>query len=528
MIRRLFDYIPRPWSIDRVKAPWGSGQPLLDFVATNPGSDTLPDESSDDSTVRWAPGALDALFVPTEEDAKGAADRVGGKLQEVLRRSSDSNANDLYAAARSESTAGYVDVLLASFTNSAPTQLDRLHRVGHWLATRSPHREPVKLGLSLMGIAHTHQTHDVALKLARHDEFTLFAVMALLNSGRGTADDLLSIAQSVKGWGRIQAIYRIEGRSNDQLRTWLLREGYRNEIMVEYTALICAREGDLLNALRLPAPDEALLAGAGDIIGALIQGRGGPVEGIESYADGPLATVYYLRLAAERELSVNDFLNVAAIRSFLMEEGGEAYDPELGWLQVREGALDFCASILAPDRWVQRVAYQLEHGTLEECRIAHLAARHLDLDDWRILYSRLQGGDSLWYEFLQGIDEPRLNNVLSLAQELLPLEAMASGPAEAMGFGPEFENHTALDFLLQTLRDFPGRGWPLIRVGLKSPVIRNRNMAAQALACWDRYQWEADTLQVLGEAIRNEPVQETRERLEALVAGHQDLGLEGS
>jgi hypothetical protein len=44
----------------------------------------------------------------------------------------------------------------------------------------------------------------------------------------------------------------------------------------------------------------------------------------------------------------------------------------------------------------------------------------------------------------------------------------------------------ALDFILQDLRRFPGKGRPLIRAGLQSPVVRNRNMTVRALAAWGR------------------------------------------
>ena len=87
---------------------------------------------------------------------------------------------------------------------------------------------------------------------------------------------------------------------------------------------------------------------------------------------------------------------------------------------------------------------------------------------------------------MQTKDDERADRVIRFAEETLPLKEIASGPTEAPGFGPQFRQHMALDIVLQELRRFPGKGWTLIQAGLQSPTVRNRNMAIQALAAWER------------------------------------------
>ena len=60
---------------------------------------------------------------------------------------------------------------------------------------------------------------------------------------------------------------------------WLLREGFRNEVMNEYLAHLAATTGDLYTALLDPEPDEALLDGAGGIIDALCAAGGASLDG---------------------------------------------------------------------------------------------------------------------------------------------------------------------------------------------------------------------------------------------------------
>jgi hypothetical protein len=109
--------------------------------------------------------------------------------------------------------------------------------------------------------------------------------------------------------------------------------------------------------------------------------------------------------------------------------------------------------------------------------------------------------------------------VLALAEELLPLAAIASGPADELGLRPQFSAHHALDFVVQALRDLPGRGWRLVRAALASPVVRNRNMAIQALAAWGRERWPVDAEDVLREALGREPRADVRAAIEETLAG---------
>ena len=116
-------------------------------------------------------------------------------------------------------------------------------------------------------------------------------------------------------------------------------------------------------------------------------------------------------------------------------------------------------------------------------------------------------------------DEVRIDRVLEFAETILPLEKVATGPGEEMGLGPGFELHGTLDWILQDLRRFPLRGWKFIQAGLRSPVIRNRNMAIQALATWPREAWSAEVTLAVQELHNREPRDDVKRRLDDLVEG---------
>jgi hypothetical protein len=143
----------------------------------------------------------------------------------------------------------------------------------------------------------------------------------------------------------------------------------------------------------------------------------------------------------------------------------------------------------------------------------------LGIDAWEVYFERLKRGENQWYFVMQTNDQERVERVIEFAEKTLPLKEIASGPSNSLGLGPEFQHHRALDFVLQELRRFPDKGWSLIRSGLQSPTVRNRNMAVQALAAWDRTVWPVEAEGLLNRAIEAEPKDETRAIMEKALAG---------
>jgi hypothetical protein len=82
-------------------------------------------------------------------------------------------------------------------------------------------------------------------------------------------------------------------------------------------------------------------------------------------------------------------------------------------------------------------------------------------------------------------DAAPVGRVLAFAEATLDLAGIATGAAGEVGRGPESEPRRCLDYVLDKLYRFPGRGERLIEVGLLSPVGTNRFVAA-ALAAWPR------------------------------------------
>lgn len=520
------------WDIESVNPPWGDRPSIYQHILANirPGEpglsekgDLLPDEEivNAGKQIRWAPGALDGVFGHHSgtSDATEIANKILKSLETLTGKSTDESAGALYSLLLEHRTLSYVDHLLEAVVNHDDLNLERLHTIAQWLATGATDREPVKCAIALLGVFTGGHDRDLLLTLGRHEELTLFVSVALSNNDNDSDLTLWSLACLVTGWGRIHIIERLTETRDEQIKAWMLREGYKNGIMQEYTALICAKTGELLRALRRPEPDDKLLTGAGSILTALIAaGHGGPFAGMESYEDGAEATELYLRHLQARDIDVQGFVDINTIEEFLKGDSSELNDTP-GWRQRRESLLSLTKAILSRPAWEPNVREALSSENDQTFWPATQAARVLGVDAWDIYFERLKRGEDRWYFALQTDNQERVDRVLKFAEETLPLQKIASGPTDALGVGPEFRDHSALDSLLQELPRFPGKGWPLIQAGLQSPTVRNRNMAVQALAAWDRTTWPGEAEPLLKRAIKLEPEDRTREIMAKALAG---------
>jgi hypothetical protein len=153
---------------------------------------------------------------------------------------------------------------------------------------------------------------------------------------------------------------------------------------------------------------------------------------------------------------------------------------------------------------------------------ADRAAQVLGIDTWTFHWERLQAkplDSGRWFNVMKACNDERIDDAVALAERHLQLENIATGPADEMGMGPGWEPHGCLDFILQELVRFPGKGVRLVKAGLHSPVTRNRTMALRALSEWGEANWPDSIAPMLQQAMEREPVDGVRERMRKVLAG---------
>lgn len=481
----------------------------------------LPDEPEVTDGIRWAPGAMDGVLGHhvSGDDVAKRANEIAAVFVKACQRKSRRRLKRLYDAVNDDDVIGYLDAMIERLVELQPHR-DRLHEVARWLATSSADRSPVKVGIALLGITGLDGDVGVVRALGAHEEFTLFAAVALNNGLEAPESELWALASSVDGWGRIQCVERLRDTTDPAIRAWILRQGYRNSVMYEYLAYIAATTGGLLDALRDGTPDRELLTTAGEILEALCVG--GPAEDMSDYADGADAVEAYLAHMSARAETLRDFQSISSIAMFLEVE--ERWDDlaSIGWTATRREAFErACEEILGRDSWDPIIYAGLDSDDGADSWLAEQAAKRRGLDIFDIQIARIRRDPlgSGWFAAWQGVDDARARTLAAVATELLPLDEIATGPGDAMGLGPGWQAHGALDWSLQALRDHPSVGADLVLTGLQSPVIRNRNMALNCLKEWPREQWPDGAIELARRLAESDPNEQAREFAAEVLAG---------
>ncbi|MGE3143230.1 MAG: hypothetical protein AB7L65_07895 [Hyphomonadaceae bacterium] len=315
-------------AIARLPAPWAAGAALYAQIeaalAADPETRAIEMEwraSEGSSEVRWAPGAIDSLFgAPDETPGRIKARQIIAALNNVARQPSARSFAHLYALLLEDDVIHVIDQILPNIAEQGAHHRETLAALARRLAKEAPDAEPVKAGLALLGVFGEARDADLIARLGRHDEFTVYSVVALSNLlGEESETQIWALAKQVHGWGRIQAVERLRHTQDAAIKAWMLREGFRNDVADGYLACLCARAGALKEALEAKRADAALLMGAADLFDAMLSD--GPGEGVEDYAEaGEAASLYLDHLTRTPSDEAQHFLVAQRLIAFVNED----------------------------------------------------------------------------------------------------------------------------------------------------------------------------------------------------------------
>lgn len=477
--------------------------------------DKLPDDETifKEGDIRWVAGGMDGAF---GHHSSGKNDpsvkKLFRALKDVLKLRDSKSVSTLYGLLCDDSTLSFVDGLIEEIANADLVTDASLYALAKWLLKNAPDREPVKTAIALLGVCGTKDDLELFLDIGKHEEFTLYTCVAIVHSADNPEEALWEIAKAVHGWGRIQAIDRLAETDNPDIKMWLLREGYKNDVMHEYVAYICATTGDLHGALSTDHPDDEVIKGACMILRSMQT----PGTSIDEYECAPKTALLLFKHLENREMSPTELHTIDFMRTLLQDMPLDKQE-QLGWSEVSKNLLEISAKILARPTWSSKIEEGLKSSDRMEFWNASAAAQYLNIDTWDIHYEKVRMGESNWYTLMQTKDESRIRKAVALAETTFPLDIVASGVSDSRGLGPDFALHNDFGMVLQELRHWPRIGYGLIMAGLKSPVVRNRNMSLMALKTWDRNCWEADTEDALRNLLEIEPNERTKDLIREIL-----------
>lgn len=514
---------PTGWSPATVTPPWGKRPSIYPLVKKKP-DNPLPDEQEFAVVhqVHYAAGAIDGVFghEMSEEPVSDRAKLLCRAFEVVLEEASETKLQKLYEMMKSTAM-NCVDPLLEQMSKVKNLPVDRLETLAKWLVENAADREPLKFGIAILGIFPGGRNRELFMTLGAHDEFTLYAAVALMNTEESAEPFLFELAKKVHGWGRIHLLERLAGTSTPEIKDWIFYEGYKNSVMYEYLAQIAAETGDLRGKLNSDKIDDRLRTAAREILESLLGVENGSTPGLDSFQHGAEVVERYLQILGVRPTTIRELVLINDIAEYLKRDVDWAPLESCGWNMLRrKWILAYCLKTIALPHWIEIVERGLKADAPDDFFWAQKAAGVLGIDTYQPCYERIQAGKrDCWYFLMTATTDLQIEHALDLAVKHLPLEKIATGPAKELGLGPGYDAHSDLGYVLQELHRFPGQGWSLIQVGLKSPVTRNRYQALRALAAWDRTKRPFEIEIELRRAVQLEPDDSLQKKIEAVLEG---------
>jgi hypothetical protein len=242
---------------------------------------------------------------------------------------------------------------------------------------------------------------------------------------------------------------------------------------------------------------------------------------MNSYSEAAATCVLYLEHVKSASPDLQHYVATHALLDYVANDDRPTVERLAnGWSETAIAQVQRLArEILELDAWRVLIGDQLNSTDPQVFHQAADAAVKAGIDPFPWHWKRLQekpDDSGAWSYAMRHMNADRIDAALKLAEEHLPLANIATGPADEMGLGPQFELHSCLDSILQDLKSYPGKGSRLIATGLLSPVVRNRHMAINALEAWDNAQWTDEIRQALARARATEVSEDVSKRLSAL------------
>lgn len=488
----------------------------------------------------WSAGAREGIILhqrmgrsieqhPQEEICEAFALIIYNAIKQVIILPDKENIASLYTLLRQDSLAPitYLPQLILKIEQDKNIINHEIYfQLIMWLLSESPDKNPIKIGLAFLTHFSDNTSQRLLLLFALHPEFTLYAIIALKQ--RLSLEEintlLLPIGLRTKGWGRIQYIEHLPQYLCADTCYWLLTEGYKNNVMTEYVAYDCATKGRMLEMLNTHPFDIELLLGCSDILRALL--NGGPAKDIYDYEQGTEVCKVFISQVdniAPKELKLLHC--VCEIADFVQSSGEDWLLLEsLGWDDhYQQQIMTLSQKIIQKPEWATLIIEALQSSSRTKNYQASLVAKSLRLDIWELLFAlqKEKPSSDWWHQLMQADSSHKIERVVELAEQQIELTELDSIDDPLIVGHSEYPSCHAVEYIMQDLGAFPGIGWSLIKRQLRSPTLRDRNMALNVLSTWSDTLWPDDFYDVLTQALTIETNKNAYQRIKQFLSHHQ-------
>lgn len=415
-------------------------------------------------------GSVQYSLGPSKQDAKGLFEIIRLASNNEFQTAAGKLNNYFYDARKVMAINVIDDAQDYVYKYDKELSASNLAKFAFMVVTSFRNIEAIKFALviiELFDLSDIEEVMNTIKTLALCNEFTLFCVFAT-NQWANHNDMVFEMAQKVSGWGRVFAVTRLKPET-DEIKKWLLYEGWDNDVDPAYTALEIANNCDILTALHNDNISKTEYKNIGRIIDALL--NEGPVEGISAFENKAELLNSYLLHARNMAQDIEDFEIVYDILMYInnsdMNEKNEI-KAKCGDVLVTTYCKDVIQQALLKGK-----GYQLAQTMEIPC--AKQAYDYIKADPIN--------NDGV-IEYALTDQEQKNKAIFALYSKVLPLEKMATGPDTWTLPKVMQKEYMCLSYILQFLDNSRGVGEDLIICALNAPVVNCRNGALNVVESW--------------------------------------------
>lgn len=371
-----------------------------------------------------------------------------------------------------------------------------------------------KLAIQWLGYAKDEASIGEIITFGKFDEYTLFAIESIKRIKNDFESYVFEIAKDVHGWGRLFAIDALNHTQEEEIQSWILHEGFRNNINIQYTALTAARAGKMVDQLKADSPSAETLVSIGEIIESLA--LQGPIDGLEGYENAFEATKLYLDHTVGNYDHIQHYGSYFALYSFVN-------NPHFDW------------SAISMYGWTKEIRQQLSlllgdelknrKGWYPLCKVPQigssyyyehyrLAADQLDIDLGDADFDHLKyKGHTLkqWERVLES--SSAIEDIVDYAYKSLALDALRNEECIV-------DQHliTVVSSITEHLSLYPGYGDKFLSAVIHSSYLKHRLMAIITLSQWNKDLFSAELKHAIRTQFHEEKVDGIRFKLAPLLS----------
>ena len=447
----------------------------------------------DPNGVPWADGAMDGVYiyhtVVNEEDIEPLKNIIfqisEGKFEEAQNNLENL---DFFMVSRRDPLLNWIiqEQKQININNLCEFTISQL--------STSKNIEVIKFCLCVLEIINLETEKDTIEKvkiLALSDEFTLYCLNILKNL-ENSNEEIFEIAKKVKGWGRIYSVKYLKV-TNDEIKEWLLEEGYLNYINPAYTAYTCAKKINLIEILNEEQISSKKFNDISYLMNALLDEEA--IIGISALENRELLIEKYLEKAKTLSSTEEAYEVVRLIKEYV--EDNEEIDKKF---------IKICDEILNSEKTRNRIKEFMEEG------YGYNIAKYLGIDTDKYILEYLQNNPFKNPHVIFNISKrENMEKLVSLIEKKLTLEKLEGAPTDKFySKNEENKEYIFLDTIIKKLgnfgrtegnfvitvypveptasmdepENFVGIGENLIICALNSPYVDIRYGAVNTLESW--------------------------------------------